>query len=69
MVVEKLTLDPKLEFYVDDQSQLHIVTPHDHTIITREDTIDLLNGLGRQLDRAESNKPLFTWPWMTTKKC
>ncbi len=68
MVVEKLHVEPKLEFYVDNQSQLHIVTPHDHTIITSEDTIELIQGLIRQLHKAESNKPLTIWPWKKTKK-
>lgn len=66
-VVEKLTIG-RLEFYVNAQSELHIITTEEQIVISREETIELLNGLGRQLGKAESSKPLFTWPWMTTKK-
>lgn len=62
-VTEKLCVDPKLEFYIDKQAQLHIVTPHEHIVLPADDTYELLNGLGRQLNRIEENKPLFTWPW------
>jgi hypothetical protein len=63
-VVEKLTID-KMEFYVDKQSQFHVVTAHEHLIFDKQDTYDLLNGLGAQLRNAEVMEPI--WPFKKKK--